>query len=134
MCVNVCICCARAQAQGLGILGKALYHCVALLALGCFETGFHDAQAGLEFLSAGVAGVYPNDQPEYVIACPNFRILNAECLLISCCITCQWTIRDLSQCLAIPWLLNVLRNVRDEDMAKKPGKYKNAIGCIRESM
>lgn len=37
-------------------------------------------------------------------------------------------------CLVIPWLPNVLRNVRDEDIAEKLRKYKNAIGCIRKSM
>ena len=37
-------------------------------------------------------------------------------------------------CLVIPWLPNVLRNVRDEDIAEKLRNYKDAIGCVRKSI
>lgn len=88
--VSVCIYDDGAQTQGLGMLCRALYHCAVSLALGFFETGFPEAQVGLEFvvsclsfLSAGLlSGMHPYTQPEYLIACFSFRILNAVCMIL----------------------------------------------------
>lgn len=125
--------------RALGTLGNIFYHCAAPPALRFFfETGFHEAQtdlgfviSGLSFFRTGVRRMHHYAQPEYLIVRSYFRIQMLSQCIVSFVSGLAGTVHS---CLAIPWLPNVLRNVRNEDITEKLRKYKNAIGCIRKSI